>query len=401
MATASTRRRARWWLALLLLPAFAAGTLFGVLSLYWKLPPLYPALLRANALLAAGSARFLDPSEPVADRDGPEEPFVAELISVDTAADVAALRRALTAHLWGEDAVAGRPPGRPPASVETDVADARFADLDAVAGIDRLTFAMDFGFESIVYRFRPASPGRGVVLFHQGHRPEGFAGSADLIDELLGAGHTVFALSMPLTGDNPRPEVELPRHGPLRITTHNQMELLRPETGHPIRYFIQPVIDVLDHAESTLPGEDLFMVGLSGGGWTTTMAAALDPRIRASYPVAGSLPFFLMSGALDGWGEFEQFDSRTYEVANYLELYVLAASGAGREHVPIYNEFDPCCYFGTGMWRFDDTVRARVEAIGEGGFEVLIDRTHREHAISAFALGRILERIARHAPPAG
>ena len=35
----------------------------------------------------------------------------------------------------------------------------------------------------------------------------------------------------------------------------------------------------------------IVMVGLSGGGWTTTVAAGLDPRIDLSIPIAGSLPF--------------------------------------------------------------------------------------------------------------
>jgi hypothetical protein len=33
------------------------------------------------------------------------------------------------------------------------------------------------------------------------------------------------------------------------------------------------------------------MLGLSGGGWTTTLAAAIDPRIEVSFPTAGSTPF--------------------------------------------------------------------------------------------------------------
>lgn len=31
-------------------------------------------------------------------------------------------------------------------------------------------------------------------------------------------------------------------------------------------------------------------MGKSGGGWTTTVSAALDPRIRVSFPIAGSIP---------------------------------------------------------------------------------------------------------------
>jgi hypothetical protein len=32
------------------------------------------------------------------------------------------------------------------------------------------------------------------------------------------------------------------------------------------------------------------MAGLSGGGWSTTMASAIDKRIDASFPIAGSTP---------------------------------------------------------------------------------------------------------------
>lgn len=32
--------------------------------------------------------------------------------------------------------------------------------------------------------------------------------------------------------------------------------------------------------------EKLYMVGLSGGGWSTTFAAAIDKRYDASYPLS-------------------------------------------------------------------------------------------------------------------
>ena len=34
----------------------------------------------------------------------------------------------------------------------------------------------------------------------------------------------------------------------------------------------------------------IVMAGLSGGGWTTTISAAIDPRITLSMPIAGSMP---------------------------------------------------------------------------------------------------------------
>ena len=49
-------------------------------------------------------------------------------------------------------------------------------------------------------------------------------------------------------------------------------------------------------------------MGLSGGGWTTTMAAALAPRIELSLPVAGSIPCSFPHTSID----YEQFCERPY-----------------------------------------------------------------------------------------
>ena len=35
------------------------------------------------------------------------------------------------------------------------------------------------------------------------------------------------------------------------------------------------------------------MIGISGGGWTTTVYPAIDTRISESFSVAGSLPLSL------------------------------------------------------------------------------------------------------------
>ena len=43
--------------------------------------------------------------------------------------------------------------------------------------------------------------------------------------------------------------------------------------------------------------EKFVMLGLSGGGWSTTLASAVDPRIQLSFPTAGSIPFDLKVGA--------------------------------------------------------------------------------------------------------
>ena len=70
--------------------------------------------------------------------------------------------------------------------------------------------------------------------------------------------------------------------------------------GSPMKYFLEPTALSLNylksrHRSGRFPNYRAFhMTGLSGGGWTTTIYAAIDPRIRSSFPVAGTIPLYLV-----------------------------------------------------------------------------------------------------------
>src|SRR5882724_11589473 len=73
---------------------------------------------------------------------------------------------------------------------------------------------------------------------------------------------------------------------------------LRPRTAvfrssYAVRFFVEPIAAALNCLLADGGYRSVYMVGLSGGGWTTTLYAAIDPRVRRSYPVAGSLPQYL------------------------------------------------------------------------------------------------------------
>src|SRR5436189_4849979 len=84
------------------------------------------------------------------------------------------------------------------------------------------------------------------------------------------------------------------------------------------------------------------MVGLSGGGWTTTICAAIDPRIRFSFPVAGTIPLALRTGG--SVGDREQYEPSFYRIAGYPDLYILGSQGHGRKQVQILVRRDDCCF---------------------------------------------------------
>jgi hypothetical protein len=57
----------------------------------------------------------------------------------------------------------------------------------------------------------------------------------------------------------------------------------------PLRYFLEPAVLTMNFAKAQ-GYQNVYMAGLSGGGWSTTFASAIDKRIQGSFPIAGSVP---------------------------------------------------------------------------------------------------------------
>ena len=174
------------------------------------------------------------------------------------------------------------------------------------------------------------------------------------------------------------------------------MQYLQPKMGQPVKYFLEPVAAIVNYAQN-FHFHKIIMIGISGGGWTTTVYAAIDPRINRSFPIAGSLPNYLRSIDLSNLGgaigDYEQGVPGLYRAANYLELYIMGSFGSGRRQVQILNEFDPCCFGGTGFKSYEDIIKNRVQSLGEGSFDVFLDSSHRLHQISPVAFEIVFQNI--------
>ena len=141
-----------------------------------------------------------------------------------------------------------------------------------------------------------------------------------------------------------------------------------------LRYFLEPAALAVNYALSTLGYEAAYMAGLSGGGWTTTVYAAIDPRVPISLPLAGSLPWYLFPDHQQG--DYEQrpqpgVSDWYLSQANFTELYVLAALEPGRVSVQVLHEDDPCCFHGRGrhdtILGYDRRVAAVLSSLRSGG----------------------------------
>ena len=200
---------------------------------------------------------------------------------------------------------------------------------------------------------------------------------------------------MPLLEPNNQPIVDLPNFGKLRLTSHDDLKFLESKNFSPIKFFVEPITVSLNYVEKEYHFESYNMIGISGGGWTTVLYSAIDPRISKSYPVAGSVPMYLRFNNLKNIGDYEQMVPELYNMTEYLDLYVMASYGNNRGQLQVFNEYDPCCFSGLGYKTYEFEVKNTVSNLGIGKFDIFLDETNRNHSISNESLEIILKDMEK------
>jgi hypothetical protein len=328
----------------------------------------------------------------VASALGLPPPVLLDDHSLTVTADTAKFKReAIIRYIWGE---AGFPRAKPAVSERN--APSPVKNLKNAASVETFTIRMDANQQNTTHHFLPKRKNGRLIVLQHGHActfddredPRG-AGMASAIDGLLAAGYAVLAAYMPHM-----------RPGDCRTVSHAQMFDLALQSGSALKFFLEPVAISLNALEKRY--KEINMAGLSGGGWTTTLYAAVDQRVRSSFPIAGSIPLYLRSGG--SVGDKEQYLEEFYRLASYLDLYFLGAYGSGRRQIQILNRRDDCC-FGEAQHRaartgldYESAMRVyekKVEqAVGTlGRFTLEIDDSAPRHMISEKAVGTMLREL--------
>ena len=314
------------------------------------------------------------------------------LITIHSAADVANKRHALIQFIWG---AGGFPNAKMPSLVSKGV-QSPVQHLENLERVDRIDISMDANQTGLAYHFIPVRKINRLVVVHHGHvcsfddspavTDDGY-GMQRTINGLLLDGYSVLAVYMPHF--NPFDCGQVSHTSMFSIAT----------TGSPMKFFLEPMAVSLNYLQSKSAADkfpvyqDFSMTGLSGGGWTTTVYAAIDPRIKLSLPVAGTIPLYLRSGG--SVGDTEQFLSSFYNIAGYPDLYVLGSYGAGRKQVQILNRRDRCCFgqtqhdpvatgmpYDVAMRSYELNVRDALAKLDNGYFRLEIDEASNSHQIS-------------------
>ncbi len=355
--------------------AMAVG--YGLIAYKLELPPYH--LAKSVYQKFAGGSYSGGYREPIVETD------INQLVQVQSPADVALIRDKLKTVLWGED---GYPQER--AKLNENAATSIYRNFRGLGQVDEYVHDMDFGLQARMHLFLPKSGNASKLVIYHGAHGGGFRYASPFISPFLQDGYAVLTVSMPLYGYNSRPVVNVPNIGNIQLSTHNQFMYLTPDKGIPVQYFVEPVVVALNRILADNSYDCVSIFGMSGGGWSATIAAAVDDRINDSYSVAGTTPIFIKGAQLD---DYEQNTPALYSQVNHFDMYVLASSGTGRKHFQIHNKYDPAYHKGHYTEVYEPVIASTVERIGDGKFKVVMDDTHHAHQLSPAAFALIHKEI--------
>ena len=248
-----------------------------------------------------------------------------------------------------------------------------------------------------VYLFHPHNSNGKLFIYHSGH----CAGSATVEDvtannnedepglvipALIAQGYTVLAVPMLTYKSSPGLGYTCSYNG------HNEL-FMDNHYPFPLRFFFKPLI-----ASLNLLGRSnysaIYMCGLSGGGWVTSIYPAIDSSITKSFPIAGSWPMPLRYKYYPALGDYEQtYLPQVEKFLDYHELYTLACLAPARQMLQINNRYDPCCFNGMFAHIFyaDSVVQALKGT--QGTYKFYLDETGTDHSVTSKAVQVMLRFI--------
>jgi hypothetical protein len=298
------------------------------------------------------------------------------VITITSVADVEARRQSIINFIWGTPSL---PTGRPsvinpiPNPLDCSITRPYCGPLENLHHVELFRFNQNHKHSTRAFLFVPNQQNGQVVIVHQGHAStmRGTALSTDAedrtsggglrrtINALLIEGYTVVGVYMPHVWEAiyvSATETD-PADNYLSCECNHDTMFHDGLTtsGNALRWFLDPTIMSINELQTRQPAYTAYhMLGLSGGGWATTVVAAIDPRIRMSFPVAGSIPTYLRG--VGSYGDEEQKLNEVYSPMGYPDLYVLGSYGAGRKQVQVLNRRDQCC-FGESLGSVEEPKR--------------------------------------------
>lgn len=206
-----------------------------------------------------------------------------------------------------------------------------------------------------------------------------------ILEKILEAGCAVVLFEMPVAGRGSSSRLFNPNLAKmpdgsmtnlLDFPLHEAFESFPARSqGQALGLFVAPVASMTEYFSEREDPPKIGMFGLSGGGWTATLAAATVPGINFAVSVAGSDPeesFFY---------DYEQRHPLIADLG-YTKLYALTAE-LGTHFVHVYNSGDPCCFRpeGKNLEAMSETVSSHISSKANGSYRVFVDGSGVGHSV--------------------
>lgn len=257
----------------------------------------------------------------------------------------------------------------------------------------RYRLNLAYGLSTHVISLRPVGVPPCAIILHGGH-----GGVADgiehLSDVLMSNICWIVFVEMPAQANAPYyeqssqiatigdVELNLADSGGVLHNNFEKLEDLTSDSALPI--FLLPSLLTVDLISSSSPTTPILMTGLSGGGWSTHIASALDPRIRFSVAVAGSVP--------NQGSDFEQTHPALVGLG-WPFIYALSANPPGREAYHVLAFDDPCCFDQAYPTDWIADVRKELDEMGGGSYQVVLIHNFESHAFGTVSTGLIRDLV--------
>lgn len=173
---------------------------------------------------------------------------------------------------------------------------------------------------------------------------------------------------------------------------HSWLSVLNSKGDNMLDLFATPTVSMVDWLSEQYPEDPIYVAGFSGGGWLTTLTAALDQRIRSSVAIAGSA-----EDVETQWctADTEQCLPELTQHFSMTQLYYLSAF-EGRTAVQALNVGDPCCNQAIQNPYWADEVNRALVGTGGGKFTYIADdatpAAHRVSRPAVLALDKLLAK---------
>jgi len=327
-----------------------------------------------------------------------------EKITIYSPAEIATVRQQIVDSIWVPGAKTVLPTltfsaGINPAAFKTE----EYPWLGSVGSIDKLKLILKNKIESNVYILHPRVSNRLKIpiIYHGGHGGGFWEDknwnnmssdyAVSVYKFFLDHGFDVVCIDLPLHGVNEKSYMWDKQTGKYLITEHGDLFKLK----EPFYYFFEPIKRTIDFLQKRFGYSEFAMIGLSGGGWATTVYSAIDTRIKHSYAIAGSTPLDFRTHPND-WGDLEQNYKPFYDQFNYSTLYTLAAAGEDRLHYQILLKNDQCCFAVNGEPWAKNVQVALVNLPDPGSYKFLYDTSANKHMVSSVALDSIYNNLLKY-----